>query len=84
MLVKHAGVHEGHWQILVEFGLGAANMPIAGPDGFELKPAAVIPVNTIGIQKFDEPTPISVDAAVVNPLVPAPEKRSRSKKLESA
>lgn len=68
MLVTQAGIHDGHWGLFLEFGLGAANIPLAGPDGkMSLKPAAVIPVNTIGIQKFDEPNPLTVDAAKVNP-----------------
>ncbi len=81
ILVKHASIHEGHWQILVEFGLAAANFPIAGTDGeFTLKPAAVVPVNTIGIHKVDEATPLSVDAAQVNPVAPDAERRVRIKK----
>jgi hypothetical protein len=68
ILVKHAGIHAGLWGIFVEFGLGAANIPLGGPDGeFSLKPAAVVPVNSIGILQFDEPTPLTVDAAQVNP-----------------
>lgn len=67
IIVKHAGIHEGHWGIFVEFGLGAANIPLSGPDGgFTLKPAAVVPVNTIGVLRFDEPTPLTVDAAQIN------------------
>jgi len=80
LLVKQAGVHEGHWGLLVEFGLGAANIPIAGSDGgFTLKPAAIIPVNSIGILKFDEPTPLTVDAAQVNPVSTPSEKRRTRK-----
>jgi len=83
VLVKHAGIHEGHWALFVEFGLGAANMPIAGPDGgFVLKPTAVVPVNMIGVQKFDEPSPLSVDAAQVNPRSGKSDRpRTRSRKM---
>ena len=73
ILVKHEGVHEGHWGLAIEFGLGAANVPIAGPDGvLSLKPVAIVPVNSIGIQKHDEPNPLTVDAAEVNPKTEVP------------
>ncbi len=84
LLVKHAGIREGHWGLLVEFGLAAANMPIAGPDGgFALKPTAIIPVNSIGILRFDESTPLTVDAAAVNPRAAVPKERVRTKRAQS-
>ena len=68
ILVKHADIHEGHWALCIEFGLGAANVPIADADGvLSLKPVAIVPVNSIGIQKHNEPSPLTVDAAEVNP-----------------
>lgn len=68
ILVKQAGIHKGHWGLYVEFGLGAGNIPVAGPDGaFSMKPAAIVPINGIGIVEFDEPSPITTNAAEVNP-----------------
>jgi hypothetical protein len=66
-LVKQAGLHEGKWQIVMVFGLGAANM---GPTEAELVPGAAIAVTGIGLQKANETSPAAlvVDAAVVNPL----------------
>ncbi len=64
LLLKDQQIHEGHWQIAINFGFGAANV---GPSEAELAPAAVVPVLAIGIQRFPEKTPLSVDAAEVNP-----------------
>ncbi len=64
ILVKQQGIHEGLWGIYAEFGLGAANVPAPGGS----VPAAVIPLQRMGIQKFDiEVEGLTVDAAVVNP-----------------
>ncbi len=69
LLIKHEGIHEGHWAIQVEFGLGAGNFPLGAPDKstIELTPAAIVGVTKIGIRRQDEPNPLTVDAAQVNP-----------------
>ncbi len=64
LMVKKQNIHEGHWSIMVRFGLGAANTTL--PTG-ELRPTALVPVVEIGIQRNDEPTPLTVNAAIVNP-----------------
>jgi hypothetical protein len=64
LLVKNQGIHEGLWAIYVEFGIGAGNV---GPSPEELKPAAIIPVMKLGIQRVEEPSNLSVDASIVNP-----------------
>jgi hypothetical protein len=64
LLLKEQGIHEGTWQILFNFGLGAANV---GPTEAEVAPAAIVPVLGIGIQKVPERGPLTVDAAEVNP-----------------
>ncbi len=67
-LLKSQDIHEGIWGLFVNFGLSASNI---GPNEAELKPAAVIPVLNLGLQKFEKETNLSVDAAKVNPkLVP--------------
>jgi hypothetical protein len=65
-LVKQAGLHEGKWQVIMTFGLGAANM---GPTEAEVVPGAAVAVTNIGLQKAMEGSPpaLVVDAAVVNP-----------------
>lgn len=66
ILVKNQNIHEGLWGIAVEFGLGATNAgnSVTG----QVHPAAVIPVLRIGLQRFDAPSNLTVDAAKVNPL----------------
>lgn len=66
LLVRQAGVHEGRWTLLANFGFGAANF---GPTPDQMFPGAVVVINQLGIQRAtsDTPEPISVDAAVINP-----------------
>jgi hypothetical protein len=78
LLVKASNIHKGYWGLFLEFGLGGANLPLAGPEGdMSLRPAAIIPVNTIGIQEFDEANPLTVDAAKVNPKTTGTSKRRK-------
>jgi hypothetical protein len=64
-LVKEQDIHEGLWAIYVEFGIGAGHIP--GPTPDTLLPAAVVPMVKMGIQRAEQPTPLTVDAAEVNP-----------------
>jgi hypothetical protein len=63
-LIKKQGLHEGLWQMAVEFHLGAT---IAGPDAEQLKPTAMVGVHRIGIQRTDKKSNLAVDAATINP-----------------
>jgi hypothetical protein len=63
-LVKKQGLHDGIWSINVNFGIQGTN---AGPNENDLKPAAIIPILQIGLQKVDKETNLAVDAAKVNP-----------------
>jgi hypothetical protein len=63
-LIKQEGIHEGIWGLWIKFGIQGANVG-AGPTN--LVPAAIVPVLEIGLQKFEEVTNLSVDAAEVNP-----------------
>jgi hypothetical protein len=65
-LVKQAGLHEGRWQVVMTFGLGAANM---GPTEAHVVPGAAVAVTSVGLLKATETSPsaLVVDAAVVNP-----------------
>ncbi len=69
-LVKSVDIQEGYWGVYFEFGLKAAN--VGGPD--DLIPAAVLPVLKVGIQRFDEPNNLTVDAKEVNPSRKKPAK----------
>ncbi len=64
LLIKEQGIRKGLWQLLVNFGFGAANV---GQTEADVSPAAIVTVMGIGIQKVPEKTPITVDAAEVNP-----------------
>lgn len=68
LLIKREGLHEGHWSLMVEFGMGAQYF--GAPDG-KAFPGASIMVTTIGIQRQETPGPAgsehTVDAAAVNP-----------------
>ena len=69
LLIKKQGFHDGLWMISIEFGLAAASIP-TGPDGKTLQPAAISFVQRLGIKKHEgAPTNLTVDAAVVNPVV---------------
>ena len=64
-LVKFNNLHEGHWSMIVEFGISAANIQ-TGVNQYS--PAAIVPILKIGIAKADTETPLSVDASKVNPV----------------
>jgi hypothetical protein len=64
-LIKQHGIHEGRWMLLMQFGIQAMNVGQGSPQN--LVPAAMVPVVAIGLQKTDQVTNLSVDAAEVNP-----------------
>lgn len=70
VLVKKLDIHEGWWGLYFEFNFGAANIN-ASPDGKTLAPAAITAIKAVGIQRFDAPNNLTVDAAVVNPATVA-------------
>jgi hypothetical protein len=63
-LIKTSNLHEGIWGLFVRFGLSATNV---GESETVIRPAAIIPVLEIGLQKFEKEGNLSVDAAKVNP-----------------
>ena len=67
VLLKHQGIHEGLWALTVQLALQAGNIKV-GPSEGDIAIAAIIPLMKIGIQKSDKPTPLTVDAAEVNPI----------------
>lgn len=66
VLIKKLDIHEGLWGVYLEFGIGAANVP-ANPEGKAIAPAIIGLVQKIGIQRFDSPNNLTVDAAQLNP-----------------
>jgi hypothetical protein len=67
LLLKDRGIHDGFWQLLVNYGFGAANM---GASEAEVAPSAIVQLLGVGIQKVPEKAPLTVDAAEVNPAPP--------------
>ena len=65
VLIKHQDLHEGIWQLYIEFGLGAANIP-TGEN--QLSPAAIIPINKIGLKRVEAVNSLALDASKVNPM----------------
>jgi hypothetical protein len=79
LLVKKANLHEGKWQLIVNFTFGALN---AGPSPSEVLPAGMVAVASLGITKAapESPSNLTVDAKIVNPAStekPQPLRRSR-------
>ncbi len=83
ILIRQQGVREGLWGVYVELGIGGANISL-GP-GMEAVPTAVVPLQRIGIQKFDTEVPgLTVDAAKVNPDTGASLQADGEKNTEKA
>ncbi|HEY6943939.1 MAG TPA: hypothetical protein VI431_02275 [Candidatus Acidoferrum sp.] len=66
ILVKKLDIHEGLWGLYFEFSFGGANVPTA-PDSKTLAPAALTLIKGVGVQRFDAPNNLTIDAAEVNP-----------------
>jgi hypothetical protein len=62
MMVRQAGVTEGLWGVYMRFGIAGANVG-QGPE--DISPTAIVPVVEIGLQRFEEPSRLTVDAAKV-------------------
>jgi hypothetical protein len=78
LIIKDAGLHEGHWMLAVNFGLGPGNF---GPTEETMSPGAVLAITQIGIQRVPTAAPAAlvVDAAEVNPRERARTPKGRSK-----
>lgn len=65
-LALKAGVDEGLWGLYVEFGIAGGNVQ-TGPSGDEMNPAAIVPILKLGIQRFEKPSGMTVDASALAP-----------------
>jgi hypothetical protein len=63
-LIRYQDIHEGIWQLYVEFGIAATNVA-TGED--QILPSAIVPVQKIGLHRVEKESPIAVDASKVNP-----------------
>lgn len=80
-LIKHYGIHEGRYDLMIEFQIG---MGAVGPDPASATPGAMIGVSRVGLVPAKGDGPTSVDAALVNPapssIVSKPKHTAASKK----
>lgn len=74
LMVRELHLSEGLWGLYMRFGIAAGN---TGSGLEDLKPTAVVPVLEIGLQRFDEPSNLTVDAAEINKPARAKVKRSK-------
>ena len=72
-LIKQQKIHNGIWQLVVEFGIAAVNMRIGKE---ELSPSAIVPVKNIGLTRVEKESPLALDASIVNPKV-KPKRKSK-------
>lgn len=66
-LLRKAGITEGIWQLGVEFGFAASNVA-SDEKGEELKPAALIAVNSLTLSSAEKPSSLTVDASKLQTL----------------
>ena len=64
-LVRHLQLHDGIWELNFEFGLAGAKINFNSC----LSPAAFVPIVRMNLARVNAVTDLSVDAAVVNPVV---------------
>ena len=64
LLVKHYGLTEGIYDLMVEYQIGTGAV---GPDKDNLVPGAMIGVSRIGLMPTTKLGPNTVDAALINP-----------------
>ncbi|MBB6243091.1 hypothetical protein [Rhodanobacter sp. MP1X3] len=76
LLVKHYGYHEGKYDLLVEYQIGAG--PI-GPTPENRVPGIMVGFAKLGLSTSTQDGPLTVDAAVENPKPKSKAKQSTRK-----
>lgn len=64
VLIKHHNLHEGRYELLIEFKIGTG---MVGIDKESLTPGAMFGVSKIGLAKSKSDGPMTVDASIINP-----------------
>ncbi len=64
-LLRHEGITEGIWGMIIKFGIKGANV---GASDSDVMPSAIVPVLEIGLEKRDAENNLSVDAAKLSPV----------------
>lgn len=75
LLVKHYGLHEGRYDLTVEFQIGVGGV---GSDVTNLSPGATFAVKKVGLVPTQAFGGASVDAGEVNPTTKGPKKKVSS------
>ena len=66
LMLQDQGIRSGLWMIWTRFNFGAANIfPPEDQPGGAVGPAAIAALTEVGVQRVEEPGPLSVDAADV-------------------
>jgi hypothetical protein len=68
LLVKAADLHEGRWQLTVQFAMAPGNF---GPSDDQMSPGMIVATANVGLARLSpdqKATNLVVDAAEVNPL----------------
>jgi hypothetical protein len=79
--VRAQCIVDGHWGVFLKFGIQGGDFG-TGPN--ELLPAAIVPILEIGIQRFDEPNALTVDASLVNRVAKPNQPMVRKKATRSS
>jgi hypothetical protein len=64
MMLRHLDIHDGLWDITVEFQAGFGAM---GPSPGAMLPGAMFGISKIGIVRAQQQGPLTIDASVANP-----------------
>lgn len=72
LLVKHYDLHEGKFDLLVEYQFGAGAF---GPTPETVNPGVMIGIAKLGLTQSAQPGPLTVDAAEINPPPSQPRKK---------
>jgi len=72
LLVKHYDLHEGKFDLLLEYQFGAGAF---GPTPETVNPGVMIGISKLGLTQSAQPGPLTVDAAEINPPPVQPRKK---------
>lgn len=68
LMLKDQNIHEGYWTLLIRYGFGAGNVPTSADQPNDVNPTALVGVLNVGLQRASAMGPLTVDAAIENPL----------------
>lgn len=77
LIVRHRGIKDGHWMILLKFAHTAGNISLENKD--DITPIVMNRVMGLGIQRVDEPSRISVDASELSKGTSPARSKARAK-----